>query len=479
MSDAEVLETARDALRRHEWQRCYDAASAGPVAEAHAEAERLEHLADAAWWLGRLDECIEARRAAYQLFEELGQQADAGRSAVWLYEDHCLRGQPSIASGWLRRARRALDENTECAAYGALLLREAEAAHGAGELDVAMSAAEQARALGRDLRSADLEAESLQTIGRLLIDVGRPADGMAHLDEAMLLALEGRLSPYSTGKIYCSLISACEELGDLRRAAEWTDATAEWAQQYPFAIFPGICRVHRAVVLELGGALVDAEREALLACAELSGSHIPNAAAAHAEVGDIRRRLGDLEGAQAAFDVAEKLSGRTCVGGALLRLAQGRIDEAERIIHDCLPGQPPRRPARIPVLGAAVQVGIARGDLEGASAAHAELEEIAATYDSTLFHAQAALAAGRIRLAEHDIEGACTSLRNALQHWQDLEVPYEIATTRTLLGLALRESGDEDGAIASFADADAMFTRIGAKYTGRVEHRRDGTVLAG
>ena len=207
----------------------------------------------------------------------------------------------------------------------------------------------------------------------------------------------------------------------------------------------------------------------------MSGSHIPNAAAAHAEVGDIRRRLGDLEGAQAAFDVAEKLSGRTCVGGALLRLAQGRIDEAERIIHDCLPGQPPRRPARIPVLGVAVQVGIARGDLEGASAAHAELEEIAATYDSTLFHAQAALAAGRIRLAEHDIEGACTSLRNALQHWQDLEVPYEIATTRTLLGLALRESGDEDGAIASFADADAMFTRIGAKYTGRVEHRRDGT----
>lgn len=34
----------------------------------------------------------------------------------------------------------------------------------------------------------------------------------------MLYAIEGRLHPYVTGKMYCSLISACEELGDLRRA---------------------------------------------------------------------------------------------------------------------------------------------------------------------------------------------------------------------------------------------------------------------
>ena len=93
--------------------------------------------------------------------------------------------------------------------------------------------------------------------------------GLAHLDEAMLFAVEGRLGPYSTGKVYCSLISACEDLGDLRRAAEWTDATAQWAQRHPFAIFPGICRIHRAAVLDRGGALADAEREASQACAEL------------------------------------------------------------------------------------------------------------------------------------------------------------------------------------------------------------------
>ena len=141
-----------------------------------------------------------------------------------------------------------------------LLLREAEIAHGSGRLDDASALAQQALALGRGLGSSDLEAEALQTIGRVIIDSGRVGLGLSHLDEAMLLAVEGRLSPYSTGKVYCSLISACEDVGDLRRAAEWTDATARWAQQHPFAIFPGICRIHHAVVLDRQGALVDAER---------------------------------------------------------------------------------------------------------------------------------------------------------------------------------------------------------------------------
>src|SRR2546428_170098 len=84
--------------------------------------------------------------------------------------------------------------------------------------------AERGVELGRTLRCADLESEALQALGRVRIDEGRAADGLALLDEAMLFAIEGRLSPYSTGKVYCSLISACEQLSDHRRAAEWTAA---------------------------------------------------------------------------------------------------------------------------------------------------------------------------------------------------------------------------------------------------------------
>ena len=113
----------------------------------------------------------------------------------------------------------------------------------------------------------------------MLIDQGDVAEGMGHLDEAMLFAVEGRLGPYSTGKVYCCLIGACEELGDYDRAAEWTEATLKWADRHPFAIFPGICRVHRAVVLKRRGELAEAEREATRACEELAHSHVANSAA--------------------------------------------------------------------------------------------------------------------------------------------------------------------------------------------------------
>jgi ATP/maltotriose-dependent transcriptional regulator MalT len=461
------LNSARDALARHDWQACHEAVTGLSADEPAAEAERLDLLAESAWWLGRVEDSIDARQAAHRVFDSLGEQRRAAMCAIWLYQDHCLRARPAVASGWLQRARRALDDDTSCVEYGALLLREAEAAHGTGQLDEAGELAEQARALGRALVSEDLEAEALQTLGRVLIDAGRPSAGVALLDEAMLLAVEGRLSPYSTGKVYCSLISACEELGDLRRAAEWTEATGAWAAQHAFAIFPGICRVHRAVVLERRGALHDAEREATRACVELLGSHLPNAVTAYAEVGDIRRRLGDVKRAEEAFKRAEELCGRACAGAALLRLAQGRLADARRIIAGCLADQPPKRLSRARLLPAAVQIAVAANDLAGAQAAVLELESITHHFDTPMLRALAGLARGRLQLAEGNPTAAITTLQAALHRWQELQVPYEVATVSTVLGQALREAGHEDAAIASFAKARALFDQIGARLDAR------------
>jgi ATP/maltotriose-dependent transcriptional regulator MalT len=458
----DVLAVARAAIAEADWQRAYDAAM---VAEAVAERDAI--IADALWWLGRIEECIERREAAFRAFELAGDSRDAGQCAVWLYEHYCFRGRPAMASAWLQRARRALDGDTECAAYGALVLREAEAAHGRGQLDDALAAGRDTLVLARRLRSTDLEAESLQTIARVLIDQGRTDDGLAHLDEAMLFAIEGRLSPYTTGKVYCSLISACEELGDLRRAAEWTDATARWAQDHPFAFFPGICRVHRASALGWRGHLELAEREAEQACTELVAIHLPNAAAAYAEVGDIRRRLGDLDGSETAFAKAEELSGRGCSGLALLRLAQGRIDAATRVIDDCLDEATWNRLARARVLPGHAQISIAAGALDAARASADELDAIATTYATDVLQAAAATTRGRVLLADGDVRAAAARLRDALAIWKALDVPYEVATTGTLLAQALRESGDEAGANAAFAAAESVFEQIGARLDAR------------
>lgn len=473
---ADPLAAARDSRSRHDWLAALETATAASVDSIELEAERSDLVADAAWWLGRLQNCIDARERAYRLFDELGDRRRAGQCAVWLWEHHAIGARPAIASAWLRRARRALENEPDCVELGALLLREAETAQASGNLGQARDLAARVADLARSLRSADLEAEALQTMGRVLIEQGEVAEGMGHLDEAMLFAVEGRLGPYSTGKVYCSLIGACEELGDLDRAAEWTEATMRWAQQHPFAIFPGICRVHRAVVLKRRGSLAEAEREATQACDELSTSHVGNAAAAYAEVGDIRRRLGELDRAEEAFTKAQELCGRPCGGRALLRLAQGHSDAALAIITDCLRDTTSRlaRAALLPIL---VQVACATGDLDEAESAVRELDDITATFDTPILRAAAASARGRLELARGDAAGARATLQDAVERWLALDVPYEAATARTLLGQALRDCGDAAGAADSFAAAATLFAQIGAHLDVRLGDSRVSPTL--
>ena len=465
MSDNDPLETVHDALRHSDWQAALDAARVASVDAPGLEADRLDSEAEAAWWLGRLDECIAAREAAYRIYEEQGDRRQAGQCAVWLWEHHTICARPATASGWLRRARRALDDDTESVAFGNLLLREAEMAHAAGDLDQAGQLATTALELARRLRSTDLEAEALQTNGRILIDQGHIDGGMSHLDEAMLFAVEGRLGPYATGKVYCSLISACEELGDLDRAAEWTDATIRWARQHPFSILPGICRLHRAIVLKRRGALDAAEEEAARACEELRESHVANSAAAWAEVGDIRRRLGQLDQAEGAFARSQSVSGAPCGGFALLRLAQGRIEEAMTIITSCV-AQQSNPLGRAGLLAMLVHIAIGAGDLGAAHRALSELETTAATFGTASLRAAEQSTRGRLLLADGD-PAATVVLRQAVESWHGLGIPYEEATARTLLGQAMRAAGDERAATASFDTATRLFEQIGARLDAR------------
>ena len=460
------LAATRAAIARHDWQGALDEARAVAFDDPATEADRADLEAEAAWWLGRLEDCISAREHAYRLYEDVGDQRRAGQCAVWLWEHHAIYARPAIASAWLRRARRALGDDTECVEYGALLLREAETAHGGGELDPALVLATEALELGRRLRSPDLEAEALQTTGRILIDQGRLDDGMGHLDEAMLFAVEGRLRPFSTGKVYCSLIAACEEVGDFDRAAEWTEATLRWAEQHPFAIWPGVCRVHRAVVLKRRGALAEAEVEAARACDELRQSHVANSAAAYSEVGDICRRLGELDRAEEAFARAQEISGAPSAGLALLRLAQGRAAEAMAITTACVAGQtnPLARAALLPTL---VHVAVAVRDLDAASRGLTELESTVEVFSTPTLRATALSTRGRLQLAAGELEAGAT-LQRAVDAWRSLDVPYEEATARTLLGQAHRDAGDTTAANESFEAAASLFDQIGARLDAQL-----------
>jgi DNA-binding NarL/FixJ family response regulator len=75
---------------------------------------------------------------------------------------------------------------------------------------------------------------------------------------------------------------------------------------------------------------------------------------------------------------------------------------------------------------------------------------------------------GRLLLARGHAVEAAASLHAAADSWQALAVPYEVATVRTLLGQALRDAGDNEGATASFTAAAALFDEIGARLDARL-----------
>jgi ATP/maltotriose-dependent transcriptional regulator MalT len=139
--------------------------------------------------------------------------------------------------------------------------------------------------------------------------------------------------------------------------------------------------------------------------------------------------------------------------------------------------QPANPLARVRLLPAAAQVAIAAGDLEGAEARVHELETTAARFDTPMLHAMAGLARGRMQLAQRDVAAAGVTLREAERRWQELEVPFEVATTRTLLAQALREAGDEEGAQEAFTAARALFDQIGARLDAQVVDGADGPDL--
>jgi DNA-binding NarL/FixJ family response regulator len=440
----------------------------------------LEDRADAAWWRGDLDEASALLERAYRDHLDEGRPRPAAMAAVGIAVNAFLRGDGVVGSGWLGRAQRLLRDEPEQVEHGYLLYLELEGALD-GDAGAVVAMAGRVRDIGRRHGDPNLVAGGDLFEGRALVRQGRVAEGMALLDETMLAVLSGDLRPEYAGNVYCHLMAAFHELADVRRAAEWTEATGRWLAGLPAAVlFTGICRVHRSQVMARKGAWAQAEREATLVCLDLADLHVAGAAEGHYQLGELRRLRGDLAGAEAAYRRAHELGRDPQPGLALLRLAQGRTATAAASIRAALTAASPDRLARAQLCAAQVEIALAAGDAATATAAGEELARTASTYGSSGLEAAALQARGALLLAEGRAEAALPTLRAACRRWRELDAPYDAARVRLPLAEAYRALGDGDAAARELDAAAAVFEELGAAPdAARVAALRGSRALPG
>ena len=470
------LERGRDFYSRQAWLEAWQSLSLADR-QRPLDGTDLELLAMSAYLLGRDDDYLQALERAHDAFLAADENRRAVRCAFWIGLRLLLRGDAARSSGWLTRAQHLLErEDCECVEHGYLFLPMVNQQVAAGNLDAAHAAATRALEIGDRFAEPDLSASARHLQGRVLIEQGEVARGLALLDEAMLAAASGQLSPLVTGLLYCSVIEGCQQAYALDRAREWTDALAQWCGAQPDMVaFSGVCLAHRAEIMQLRGAWNDAIDEARRAFDRCQQAHNARAAAtALYQQAEIHRLRGDFA---AAEDDYRNVSLGGCdpqPGLALLRAAQGQLQAAVTGIDRalCATREPLQRARLLP---ASIEIALAAGNIDAALRACGELEEIANRCGSNELDAIAATARAALALAAGDAQAALVSSRRAAQAWQQAEAPYMIARARTLTGLACRALGDDDGSRLELDAARILFAQLGAAPDlARVDALADG-----
>ena len=462
-----TLEAGRAAAGREAWEEALTTLTEADGEEPLAPAD-LELLADAAWWTGNPDESVDALERAFNGYTGADKPIDAARVAVLLAYLATRRLAQSVANGWRARAVRLLEGQPESTAHASLKVMEVlEAITMRRDMDEGIALADEALEIAHRTGSRDAESQAQVFKGYAVLARGDWKEGLALIDEATSVALSGDAGLRSASDVYCVTISACRDVGDFRRAGEWTEEADRWMNRHSVGGYSGVCRVHRAELKRLRGDWTEAEQEALSACQELERYHMLDGVGhGQYEVGEIRLHMGDLAGAEAAFNMAYEHGVVPQPGLALMMLARGQADEAARALELALiddnagPATDLLMKARL--LPAQVEVALARGDGDTARAATEELERLAEEYQRPAFEAMALTARGEVLMAEGDHAAAIRELTRAWRVWRDIGFPYEGARARVSLGRAHVAANDETQARLELGAARSVFEKLGA-----------------
>jgi class 3 adenylate cyclase len=428
------------------------------------EPSDVERLAEAAFWMGHLDECVEARERAYAGLVEEGDVRAAALVALHLAFHHAGRASLAVAAGWLESATTLLADQPECAEQGWLAwIQGIVAGELFGDHDEESRLAERAVEIGRALGDRDVESLGVLQKGGALVHLGRVDEGLALIDQVMARAVSGLLGPWASAATYCGTISTCATLGDYRRAAEWIDEVRRRPAAARSCEFPGDCRLHRAEILQLRGDWEEAEVEVARACDELASWDAAHVAVGLYELGTLSLRRGDVAAAEHAFREVEQMGGSTQPGRATLELLRGRPETACASLNEALDATGDAL-ARARILPAATEAALAVGDTETARRCADELAGIADQYSTVTQHARATQACAEVAFASSDLDLARDRFREAAECWQQVGARYDEARARVALGVVLRETGEIDAAEIQLQRALDAFERLTAAF---------------
>jgi len=460
---ADILDRGRQSYERYAWAAAYADLSAADERDPLAP-DDLVLLSISGYLAGHDDDGLSVLERAHHGYLARDDVPRAVRCAFWLAFAHFGGGQLERGGGWLARGRRLLEaDGGDHVEHGYLFFASGMASIFAGDIAAAHATFDRAAGIGERFADPDLVTLARHGQGRALIRMGRDAEGKALLDEVMVAVTSGAVSPIVAGDVYCSVIQACEESFDLRRAQAWTAALSQWCAEQPDLVpYRGQCLLHRAEIMQLHGAWQDAVEEVERASLRLARRPGRSAqGAAWYRRGELHRLCGEFAEAEACYREASRSGREPQPGLALLRLAQGQVDAAQAAIRRVV-DEAEGFVARSRLLPAHVEVMLAAGDVDAAVAGADELAAMADALDAPLLRARATHAQGAVLVAQGDARAALTALRQAWSAWQELDAPHEAAGTRALIGLACRALGDEDGAAMELDAARWAFQELGA-----------------
>jgi DNA-binding CsgD family transcriptional regulator len=399
---------------------------------------------------------IELRERAFDLYKAAGQLERASDSAIWLtFMYATYHGNFSAAFGWKERAASVLDGTEESAAHGWLTLTQAPFSRDPAEREqLAVSALAVARRFG----DVDLEIEALALLGEVHVVGGQVVAGMRLLDEAMTAVTAGRVRDhFAVGEIYCRLLSACEAALDVRRATDWLSMLDRYVVWTDF-VRP-TCRTHYGGLLVALGRWAEAEAELLAAIEGFDRGYRGDRVFAALRLADLRVRQGRVEEAERLLaggewhPTARRLA-------AMIALARGDAVLASELGELCAEGTALDDPTCAPALELLIVTRLAIGDVAAAHEAAERLATVARASRLERLEACAALAEGRVAAAEGN-ERAVGQLKRAVELFAPLELPLDAARAQLELARTLAASAPA-AAVREGKLALATFERLGA-----------------